>query len=122
MLEALFEYWWMENVLGARKHMAAGATELYGALFGLRVDRARLIETSFEMHVDEELRRPAEELRARCCLGARRRWRRLDVFGRPERGRADRAAQAISLRCRARCRGDAHLSSAPTLWAWTEAR
>jgi hypothetical protein len=86
MLEALFEYWWMENVLGARKHMAAGATELYGALFGLRVDRARLIETSFEMHVDEELRRPAEELRARCCLGARRRWRRLDVFGRPERG------------------------------------
>ena len=86
MLEALFEYWWMENVLGAREHMSAGATELYGALFGLRVDRARLIETSFEMHVDEELRRPAEELRARCCLGARRRWRRLDVFGRPERG------------------------------------
>ena len=85
MLEALFEYWWMENVLGARKHMAAGATELYGALFGLRVDRARLIETNFELHVDEVLRRPAEELRARCCLGARRRWRRLDAFGRPER-------------------------------------
>ena len=37
MLSALFEYWWMENVLGARRHMAEGATELYGALFGLRI-------------------------------------------------------------------------------------
>ena len=85
MLEALFEYWWMENVLGAKRHMAASATELFGALFGLRVDRARLFETSFEVHVDEWLRRPAERLRARCCLGERRRWRRLDRFGRPER-------------------------------------
>ena len=85
MLEALFEYWWLENVLGARRHMSAGATELYGALFGLRVDRARLFETSFAVHVDEYLRRTALPLRARCCLGRRRRWRRLDVFGRPER-------------------------------------
>ena len=84
MLEALFEYWWMENVLGARRHMARGATELFGALFGLRVDRARLFETSFPVHVDEWLRQPAERLRARCCLGARRRWRRLDAWGRPE--------------------------------------
>ena len=85
MLEALFLYWWMENVLGARRHMSAQSTELFGALFGLRVDRARLFETSFDVHVDEWLRQPAERLRARCCLGARRRWRRLDVFGRPER-------------------------------------
>ena len=85
MLRALFEYWWIENVLGARRHMSGQATELFGALFGLRIDRARLFETSFEMHVDEWLRRPAERLRARCCLGERRRWRRLDEFGRPER-------------------------------------
>ena len=122
MLEALFEYWWMENVLGARKHMAAGATELYGALFGLRVDRARLIETSFEMHVDEELR---------CCGGRQRSCVLNAAWARAVGGdgstysgvrSADRAAQAISLRCRARRRGDAHLSSAPTRWAWTEAR
>ena len=85
MLEELFEYWWIENVLGARRHLSSQATELYGALFGLRVDRARLFETNFEVHVDEWLRQPARVLRARCCLGARRRWRRLDVFGRPER-------------------------------------
>ena len=84
MLIALFEYWWLENVLGARRHMSTRSTELFGALFGLRVDRARLFETSFPVHVDEWLRRPAERLRVRCCLGARRRWRRLDAFGRPE--------------------------------------
>jgi hypothetical protein len=84
-LDALFDYWWLENVLGARRHMSRRATELDGALFGLRVARARLFETSFAVHVDEWLRQPAELLRARCCLGARRRWRRLDAFGRPER-------------------------------------
>ena len=36
------------------------------------------------VHVDEYLRLPGEQLRERCCLGARRRWRRLDAFGRPE--------------------------------------
>ena len=77
MLEARFEDWWMENVLGARPHMSRQATELDGALFGLRVARARLFETSFDVHIDEWLRLPAERLRSRCCLGVRRRWRRL---------------------------------------------
>ena len=36
------------------------------------------------MHVDRWLSEPAARLRARCCLGARRRWRRFDLFGRPE--------------------------------------
>ena len=31
-LGALFEFWWMENVLGARRHMSRRATELDGAL------------------------------------------------------------------------------------------
>ena len=85
MLDALFEYWVIENVLGARAHLAEHAVELRGAWFGLRVDRPRLFEASFPIHVDEWLREPGEVLRARCCLGARRRWRRLDPFGRPER-------------------------------------
>ena len=42
MLSALFEFWCIENVLGARSHLSAHAVELRGAYFGLRVDRPRL--------------------------------------------------------------------------------
>ena len=85
MLSALFDFWVIENVLGARLHLAPHAVELRGAWFGLRVDRPRLFEANFPIHVDEWLRGPGEALRMRCCLGDRRRWRRLDAFGRPER-------------------------------------
>ena len=79
--------WWaIENVMGAALHMSANATMLDGALFGLRVARARLYETNFELHVDECVRGPARELAKRCCLGRRRRFRRFDEFGRPEKG------------------------------------
>ena len=84
-LMALFELWSIENVLGARLHLAPHAAELDGALFGLRVARARLFETNFELFVDEAVRGPAAELRKRMCLGARRRWRTFDEFGRPDR-------------------------------------
>ena len=35
------------------------------------------------MHVYAALKVPGEMLRARCCLGVRRRFRRMDPFGRP---------------------------------------
>ena len=42
--------------------------ELRGAWFGLRVDRPRLFEASFGIHVDEYLREPGERLRERYIL------------------------------------------------------
>ena len=56
--------------------------ELRGSLFGLRVARPRLFESSFHIHVDEYLQVPARALEDRCCLGARRRWSRYDEYGR----------------------------------------
>jgi len=73
----------IENVLGAASRMAKNSTLLRGEWFGLNVDRARLFETNFVMHVDAALKVPGEMLRARCCLGVRRRFRRMDPFGRP---------------------------------------
>ena len=79
----LFEWYSIENVMGAAKHLNSGAVELDGLLFGLRVFRSRLFETNFPVHVDECVRDSAAALRARCCLGGRRRWRLRDEFGRP---------------------------------------
>ena len=83
MLRALFEFWWLENVPGARQYMSEEATEVDGSFFGLRVFRTRLFETNFKLHVDQVVRVPADALRARCCLGKRNRWRTFDEFGRP---------------------------------------
>ena len=55
-----------------------------GAFFGLHVDRPRLFESNFPIHVDQALSRGGNRLRRGTCLGHRRRWRRLDPFGRPE--------------------------------------
>ena len=82
MLRGLFKYWSIENVAGARKAMR-GAIELRGSLFGLKVARPRLFESSFELVVDRAIAGPAARLAGRCCLGQRRRWRRRDSFGRP---------------------------------------
>ena len=78
-----FDLWAIENVMGAASHMSEHAVELDGAYFGLRVFRSRLIESSFELIIDRCVRAPADALRARCCMGERRRWRRRDEFGRP---------------------------------------
>ena len=82
-LRAFFKYWAIENVMGATKHMAKDACELFGQAFGCAVDRARRIESSFPVFIDDAVRIPGMRLRARTCLGARRRWRRVDRFGRP---------------------------------------
>ena len=82
MLQALFDYWAIENVMGAKKHMSDHAVQLDGALFGLEVARARLIESNFEVTMDESVTGPAEALRMRTCLGKRRRWKRVDRWGR----------------------------------------
>ena len=57
---------------------------LYGGYFGLGVDRPRFFEANFPIVVDEYLKAPGLALRSRSCLGPRRKWRRLDPFGRPE--------------------------------------
>ena len=54
--------------------------------FGLpRVDRPHFFEANFGLHVDYKyLRESGMRLRPRECLGPRRKWRRMDPFGRPE--------------------------------------
>jgi len=74
----------IENVVGAVGRLASGSTLMRGAWFGLGVDRPRYFETNYPLHIDEALRGPGEELRARTCLGWRRRMKRVDPFGRPE--------------------------------------
>ena len=73
----------IENVPGAARELRS-ATLLRGAYFGLKVDRPRLFESNFELHVDRALKEGGDALRKGMCLGRRRRWRRLDPFGRPE--------------------------------------
>ena len=73
----------LENVKGAASDLLDSAQLLYGAVFGLGVDRPRFFETSFELVVDEYIRGSGLELRRDTCLGPLRRWRRPDPFGRP---------------------------------------
>ena len=73
----------IENVVGAHTDMRAHACILRGSFFGLHVDRPRLFEANFDLHVDRALRDSGLALRKGTCLGVRRRWRRLDPFGRP---------------------------------------
>ena len=73
----------IENVLGASSEMDPDATVLRGFMFGDRVDRGRKWETSFDMHVDQCLLDGGRHLRGRSCLGEKRRWMRLDPYGRP---------------------------------------
>ena len=75
----------IENVPGARADMRNGACILHGTYFGLHVDRPRFFESNFRIHVDKALKEGGERLKGGMCLGIRRRWRRLDPFGRPSR-------------------------------------
>ena len=76
----------IENVEGARAELSAEAVKLYGQMFGLRVNRPRLFECGGDMslHVDAALLE-GSALAARCCLGSRARYPRLDPFGRAVR-------------------------------------
>ena len=74
----------MENVVGAGADMSPERVVLRGCFSGDRVDRPRLFEANFKLVVDEAISTPGMRLRRGCCLGYRRRWRRLDSFGRPE--------------------------------------
>ena len=74
----------LENVKGAASDLLDSAQLLYGAFFGLGVDRPRFFETSFDLVIDEYIRAPGLALRRDSCLGPTRRWRRLDPCGRPE--------------------------------------
>ena len=77
---------WVENVLGADAgELEEQMTVLRGPMFGLPVDRGRRFWTSFDLHLDGALAEGGRKLRHRCCLGPRRRWMRLDPFGRPIR-------------------------------------
>eukprot|EP00966_Prymnesium_polylepis_P132792 3069810-Prymnesium_polylepis.1 len=62
----------------------SGFTSIRGHCFGLHVDCCRLWETSFELHVGRALREGGDALRRHTRTGFRRRWRRIDPFGRPE--------------------------------------
>ena len=71
----------IEQPLGSSRWMKE-PTILRGSMFGLRVDRPRMFETSFKMHVDECLMRGARELRPRTCIGALDRYKACDEYGR----------------------------------------
>ena len=64
--------------------MSGSAKALHGSLFGLEVARERLIESNFPVIIDEVVAEAAAKLKAEMCLGKRRRWKRMDRWGRPE--------------------------------------
>ena len=74
----------IENVKGAASEFEDHAILMYGSYFGLHVDKPRFFEANFPLIVDEYIETTGRLLRTRACLGRRRRWRRLDPFGRPE--------------------------------------
>ena len=74
----------IENVKGAASEFQDHAVLLYGSYFGLHVDKPRFFEANFPIIVDAHLEVSGRRLRTMACLGKRRRWRRLDPFGRPE--------------------------------------
>ena len=73
----------IENVVGATDELERSLL-LRGEDFGEHVSRPRIFEANFPLVLDEALRVPGAALRALSCVGFRRRWRRLDPFGRPE--------------------------------------
>ena len=75
----------IENVTGARRQMM-NPTELWGQLFGLHCERARLFETGggFTFTVPAALSVEGRGLQQHSCLGRRRRFPRVDAYGRVE--------------------------------------
>jgi hypothetical protein len=89
-LEETGRLYGIENVMGARSEIRAHAVVLRGASFGLRTDRPRYIEAggggrgadAFQVPTSALLQSSGKRLRARCCLGNRGRFPKLDGFGR----------------------------------------
>ena len=75
---------YIENVKGSSSEMRENAVLIYGSDFGLHVDRPRFLEANFPLVIDDYLREGGSALRMRGCLGDRRKWPRLDPFGRPD--------------------------------------
>ena len=73
--------WWIEGAPGAAGARDVRSAVLRGTHFGLHVDRGRRFEASFPIHMDAALEE-GDRLRARTCLGPRRRWLRIDPYGR----------------------------------------
>jgi hypothetical protein len=80
-LEATGRLYAMEQPQGSRRLMRS-PTLLRGAWFGEHVDRPRLWETNFPLHVDACLLRGETHLRPRTCLGAGAKFKSFDSFGR----------------------------------------
>ena len=83
LLEELGLPWVIENVRGASKELDDAVT-LVGQDWGLRTERAQLFEAGLGVQISRcpRLSKGGEELRRRCCLGARARFERFDRFGR----------------------------------------
>ena len=74
----------IENVQGASRELSGEALCLRGQDFGLETERPRLFEAGggLVLKHDAELAGRGAALRARCCLGAKARYAKLDCFGR----------------------------------------
>ena len=119
-LESLGGLYAIENVKGAAKEMLPHAVLLYGSFFGLGVDRPRFFEANFPIVVDEYLRGPGLALRLRSCLGPRRKWRRLDPFGRYSGGpRRWTVVAEICTRSRGRTQRVSPSPKGRRRWGWT---
>ena len=71
----------LENVIGSKAHLRGNVVRLTGRMFGLKVDKGRYFETSFELTVERALVENEASLQGAMCLGgdANRRWPRQDV-------------------------------------------
>lgn len=74
----------IENVRGSATQLSAHSLLLHGQDFGLRVNRCRLFEPGGGLALahDPDLKAHGDDLRRRCCLGEKARWKKLDCFGR----------------------------------------
>ena len=84
MLEELGLPYVIENVQGASSELRGDALVLRGQDFGLETERPRLFEAGggLTLRHDPFLAEGGAALRARCCLGAKARYAKLDCFGR----------------------------------------
>ena len=66
-------------------HFVARFRALRGSHFGLHVERGRRFETNFPVHYLGRRVATRGRVEGRTCLGPRRRWLRIDSYGRAVR-------------------------------------